>query len=517
MGTYSIRTKDGIVINNIPDDIPEDDPSLKARVAQIRAQNAAAEPEIAQKQTGTTGSRAAGILARGAIPALVGTGAGTLMAGPIGGAVGSVAVPAADLLAHGYNALVPEKYEVGIPSTAIQHGLTSLGLPEPQSTTERVIEAAGGGVGGLSNLPALTKLATTAATPVGRGVAQALSQEPVRQAAVAAPSAAAGQLTYEYTDNPYLALLASGATGAAGGIGAGKGGITKEQLAEESSQLFDVAKNSGINLKTKPFQANMKNIVSGMREEGYTPTANMAKLDAAIKELTTSSQPKDFVELKALRTMIANAQASADPSEQRLAGILKDKFDDYVLNIPQRDINKGDTELGMQAWADARNAYSRLKKAEIFEDIKSRAEMNATRYTQSGTENALVADLRNLANNKKKMRLFTPEEQQSIRDAVKGGKVQNVMRYLGKYAPTSVIPTAGGAYVGSMFGGTPESAALGAATVAGVGTGARIAATKMREAQLNKLIQIMRHGGQLPSQFPTAATTGLRGLISESE
>ena len=28
--TYSIQTKDGIVINNIPDNIPEDDPSLKA-------------------------------------------------------------------------------------------------------------------------------------------------------------------------------------------------------------------------------------------------------------------------------------------------------------------------------------------------------------------------------------------------------------------------------------------------------------------------------------------------------
>lgn len=34
---YSITTKDGIVINNIPDNVPKDDPSLKARVAQIRS------------------------------------------------------------------------------------------------------------------------------------------------------------------------------------------------------------------------------------------------------------------------------------------------------------------------------------------------------------------------------------------------------------------------------------------------------------------------------------------------
>jgi hypothetical protein len=34
---YSITTKDGITINNIPDNVKSDDPSLKARVAEIRA------------------------------------------------------------------------------------------------------------------------------------------------------------------------------------------------------------------------------------------------------------------------------------------------------------------------------------------------------------------------------------------------------------------------------------------------------------------------------------------------
>lgn len=36
---YSIETKDGIVINNIPDNVPHDSDELKARVAQIRAGN----------------------------------------------------------------------------------------------------------------------------------------------------------------------------------------------------------------------------------------------------------------------------------------------------------------------------------------------------------------------------------------------------------------------------------------------------------------------------------------------
>lgn len=34
---YSITTKDGITINDIPDDVAPDSPDLKARVAAIRA------------------------------------------------------------------------------------------------------------------------------------------------------------------------------------------------------------------------------------------------------------------------------------------------------------------------------------------------------------------------------------------------------------------------------------------------------------------------------------------------
>jgi hypothetical protein len=42
---YSITTKDGITINNIPDDVVPDSPDLKARVAAIRAGGGAAALE----------------------------------------------------------------------------------------------------------------------------------------------------------------------------------------------------------------------------------------------------------------------------------------------------------------------------------------------------------------------------------------------------------------------------------------------------------------------------------------
>lgn len=41
---YSITTKDGITVNNIPDNVPADSPELKARVAAIRAEQQSAAP-----------------------------------------------------------------------------------------------------------------------------------------------------------------------------------------------------------------------------------------------------------------------------------------------------------------------------------------------------------------------------------------------------------------------------------------------------------------------------------------
>lgn len=464
-------------------------------------------------------SRASQIMARGMVAPTVGAIGGGMVGGPVGAIAGSLAVPAADLLASGYNMIAPDDFQATMPSALVQRGLTSLGLAEPETGAERVLEAAGAGLGGLSNLPAMARLATTGATQTGRGIAETLAQQPIRQAAVAAPAGAAAQGTLEATDNPFLAMMAGIGTGMAGGVGAKRAGqLTQDDLAQQSTNLFNMAKNSGVVLNNKPFQANMKNIASSLRAQGYTPTGDFPSVNAAIKELTTGNMPKDFVELQALRTMIKNGQASANPNEQRVASLLVDKFDDYVMNIPARDLspvsNAVDVEAGMSAWKDARGAYSKLKKAEIFEDIKDRAEMNATRFSQSGTENAIVSDLRNLANNKKKMKFFTSDEQESIRKTVKGGKIQNVMRFLGKYAPTSPLASAGGAVTGALLGGGATGAGMGAFLVPTIGTGARGVATSMREKQLQRLVDIMRSGGQEPTTVSPTATLGLRGLLS---
>lgn len=258
---------------------------------------------------------------------------------------------------------------------------------------------------------------------------------------------------------------------------------TAEQLESASNKLFKQAKDANILIDTKQFTNSMSGLGKELRQEGYTPTA-YPKITAALDELTNAGIPKDYTELRALRKIIQGAQKSPDAEEKRLATILKNDFDDYVLNIPESAVTQGSKE-GLKAWKEARDIYSRMSKAEVFEDMLDKAEITKGKFSQSGLENALFTELKNLAVNPKKMRLFTKQEQAAIREAAEGSNAQNALRIIGKFAPTSTVSSIFPLLL------TGASAPLGLATTAAA-IGARVGATQMRKKQIEQLANLMR-------------------------
>ena len=258
-----------------------------------------------------------------------------------------------------------------------------------------------------------------------------------------------------------------------------------EDLATRSSQLFKQAKDANVELDAKDFSNTMKGVGLDLRGEGYDPRL-YPKLEVAFSELQNAKMPKDFNELKTLRKFIQGAQKSIDPEEKRLATMLKDKFDDYVLNIPESSV-KGGSKEGLQAWKEARDTYSKMSKSDVFTDMLEIAELEKTQFSASGAENSLSKQLRQLAKNDKKMRLFTKEEQAAIRQVAKGSTTQNVLRLFGKFAPTSSVNTILPLLATSVSG--PVGLALTAGSL-----GARYGATKMRKSDVENLAALMRAG-----------------------
>jgi hypothetical protein len=260
-----------------------------------------------------------------------------------------------------------------------------------------------------------------------------------------------------------------------------------EQLAQTSKNLFTSAKESGVELNAKDFATNMASIGKELRNEGYDPRL-YPKLAVALDEMTQSGIPKDFNELSTLRKFIQGAQKSADPDERRLATILKDDFDTYVANIPESSV-VGGSKQGLADWKQARDTYAKLSKSEVFTDMLENAALDKSKFSMSGMENSLAQQLRQLAKNDKKMRLFTQEEQEAIKKAAKGGAGQNALRFVGKFAPTSAVSSIPALLATSVSG----PAGLAATSAA---MGARVAATQMRKSDVNKLAALMRAGKQ---------------------
>lgn len=477
------------------------------------------EASAAENPQKGTAARTAEIVTRGMAQTVPGAAIGGTLAGPAGALVGSMALPIGDalntlvnMISGGVNKVAgTEIPQLQMPSQVASRAMTEMGLAEPQSRGERMIEAGAGGITStLAQLPALMRLGQQAVSPVTREVSKRLAEAPRAQVAASAPSAAAAQYVTEATGSPLAGMIAGVTTAAPFGATAtrkAKGAPTQEQLAQESTNLFTKAQESGILLDSGRFVSNMEQIGKDLRAEGYTPKA-YPKIASALEELTNPATPKDFTELQALRKIIKGAQASTDPQERRLASILVDDFDNAILNAPDSAVIAGSKE-SVNLWKDARASYSKLKKAEIFEDMLNNAQLDRSKFTASGEENSMAQQLRQLAKNDKKMRLFTKQEQAAIEQAAKGGTTQNLLKFFGRFAPTGVVS---GIFSGGAIAYEPT---IGAPLAAGAAA-SRMGATALRRSAIENLADMMRLGRapELQPRTYNVPVTGLRGLLS---
>jgi hypothetical protein len=491
-----------------------------------------------QPQQETSGmARAGQLLARGAAPVVAGAGIGALAGGAPGALIGSMALPIGDLAGMGSAAIenairrmrgLPETQGFS-PSQAVSRGMAQMGLPEPTSTGERVIEAVGAGVGGAATqLPALSRLATTATTEGGRRLAGQFAQAPGTQLAVSAPAAAAAQYVGETTESPLLGMAAGTAVGALGGIRprVREAAPTADQLRNMSDLQYTNATKAGVVVSPQSLKSKLPSFNEALKVEGYDPGLH-PQLNAVVNRLQQETElPKTLKELETLRRIVkAPTRTFDNPDQQRIAYRLLDEFDDYVDNLKPADLVGAakESKTATTALSKARNLYARSKKSDVMSDILERAEIKAgANFTQSGLENSLRQELKSLALNKKRMAGFTKAERDAIQAAAKGGNVQNVLRYFGKYAPTSVIPAGIGSGIGAGVGaamGGPVGAAIGSAVVPTVGAAARAGATRIGMNRLQELQDMIALGRMPENQTRTRlmGVTGIRGLLSSPE
>ena len=258
---YSITTKDGITVNNIPDNVPADSPDLKARVAAIRAGGGAAALEAAATPAPaeTTLQGLTGAVTRGLAPiaagATLGAAAGLPLAGvgAIPGAIAGagaagLAMTVGDPIVGSINSLLGTKYT--LPTQAMEDLLTRLGVPEAKTQAERIVQTTAAGAAGAGGMAAAGKAIQTAAgaaAPVTREVGRMLATQPAAQIAGGAGAGLAGQTAKEMGVGPVGQIAAS----LLGGVAGAKLASTKIQptATQLPSDIAD-AERAGVTLMT---------------------------------------------------------------------------------------------------------------------------------------------------------------------------------------------------------------------------------------------------------------------------
>ncbi|MBO6808453.1 hypothetical protein [Thalassospira sp.] len=352
----------------------------------------------------------------------------------------------------------------------------NMGDMTPTSTMDKAVYGAGRGMGDAASimLPAAAVAKGTKAGTMTNEAAKVLAG----QQGVQLGAGAVGGSVGEATNNPYLGTAAAIATGVATGRPAA-GKTTKmltkandaatKKLSQQASNAYQAADQSGVKASQQSFGQFADDLATKMTDEGIDTVLEPRASRALERVINAKGGEPTIKQLDVLRRVMRRASQSPDKSERHMARQMIDEMDDYIFNLKPNDVvsGSGDVAAATSALKEARNAYMRSSKATTVDDLIQAARDKSSLYTGSGFENALRNEFRKLVGNERRMRLFTAEEQKSLRKVANGGPIENAMRWLGRFAPTNVVNIAGGGFVGNSLGGPIGMVGLPAAGLVG--------------------------------------------------
>lgn len=405
---------------------------------------------------------------------------------------GAVATPIAGLAGIA-GSLLPGPAGQGAKVTeAIQSGLTY----QPRSAGGQLLQRAGGLLPGL--IAKGGDVAGQAVSDVtGSPAAGAATNTAVQMAPALLLRGRAGKIAGNVDRGPTPAAgaarpaaateeAATAAKRPAGLASLSKDAPSIEQLRTDKNAAYKRAEDAGVQLSEFSFKKLKGKILNELGER-INPTLH-PDTTAALKDIMDTKGAVTLEKVDQLRQIANDAKGSTKPADQRLAARVVDSIDEYLDRLSPQDVTRGDAK-GVAALKEARDLNTRLKKGEQLDELFRRAEIKAgANYTQSGMENALRSEFKALALDKRKLARFTPEERAAITRVAKGAPLENVLRFVGKFAPAGPIAAAVTTYLASAAGGPLGTAAVGAAL------GSRYAATRMTMSNASRASELVRRG-----------------------
>ena len=285
-------------------------------------------------------------------------------------------------------------------------------------------------------------------------------------------------------------------------------------LKQAADAAYKTVDNSGLVVSGPSYDKMVDDLQTALSKKGIDPALH-PDATAALNRLVAlkGQEAVPFQDINTMREIAGDAAGAQQPRDAFRGGLIQDHIDDFVDNLKPSDLVGGETDPSatVNALNNARDQWSRAKQAETIQSAIDKAGIKAGAYSQSGDENAIRAQFRQLALNDRQMSRLAPDVQQAVKDVASGGPMSNVLRAIGKYAPHGPVATAAGAALGGGFGaladgllGGAVGANAGMVALPAIGEAARAGATSMTMAAAQRALETAALG-----RFPVAAESAL--------
>jgi hypothetical protein len=384
-------------------------------------------------------------------------------------------------------------------------------LPRNVQLLPNALEVAGTVGKGLVRKVEQSKNLRAGAT--GQALAEILMTLPTMAAGPVMGGAAQGLLTSDAPRGDVLGRARDAAVGGAFGkvgdvgtkaVAKAVGRVVKpppvvkvDDLKAVKDAAYDAVEKSGVQYAPRPLAKLNQTIATNVARD-FDPGLH-PKVGSVMKNLQGrfSSGPLSIKELDQARRFVRNNifEKSSTSEEKRLGNMIINDIDDFVNGATVNDVVGGTNPAAAAASINtARDFNTRISKVEKLQDALEEAK-NRVAVSGGNIDTAIRSEMKKILD---KTPNLSEEEERILLKIIRGEKAQEILRDIGRFAPTSGGSPALSSFLALFLGGPLAGGAVGGVTEASKAVG-----RYMTEGRAENLMRVMAAGGK-----PVAATGG---------
>ena len=264
---------------------------------------------------------------------------------------------------------------------------------------------------------------------------------------------------------------------------------TQEEVKQASHALYKTAKDSGVVIRNQYYKDLLSKMGKEAKDFGFDLDLHPKTATAISRFMDKADDNIGIDELEILRKKMQAAALSNERSDATLARNMLGVIDDAMDSLSPNSVLSGKGADVGGILKQARALWGKQSRMDMLNEAVEKARNQA-----SGFENGIRVQMRSILNNPKKLRGFSADDVDLMKQVVRGGTKENILKLIGKMSisenqQSNLLGMLAGMAAGGSVGGAP-----GAIAMPIIGQAAKKSAQKLTRQNADNVIQSVARG-----------------------